>query len=130
MKYYNLLLFLGVLGIVLLTCKKEDSIKNSDFRFLGAKLGDCTSSQKKSSSLQKDSTWYSLKHDTLEIYFGFNSTCCSSYNSSYILRDDTIFIDVLTTKVGLCNCICYNIYDFKFYGLNINYFFYFNLDNY
>ncbi len=131
MKYNNLLLFLGALVIVLITCKKENSEKNSDFRFLGAKLSDCTSILKKSAAgVQSDSAWYSLKHDTLEIFLGYNTTCCSSYNSSYILRNDTIFIDVLTTKAGDCNCICYNTYDFKFYGLSINYYYNINLDNY
>jgi hypothetical protein len=49
---------------------------------------------------------------------GFNATCCGEYNTSSIIRNDTIIIDITTSKIGLCDCDCYYTYVFKYSGFS------------
>jgi hypothetical protein len=132
MKNFKLILFLlCIIIFTIISCKKENSSKNKDFKYLGATLSNCNSSIKKSTNTSSnDTAWYSIKSDSLDIFLGYNTNCCSSYNTSYLLRNDTIFINIIASKIGSCNCICYNTFGFKFYAINITYFFSINFDNY
>jgi hypothetical protein len=68
-----------------------------------------------------DTLTYSVTNDSLNIFVGFNATCCSEFSSSSSVKADSILIKILTTQVGLCNCICYYTYNFKFSGEAISY---------
>jgi hypothetical protein len=46
---------------------------------------------------------------------------CFLNSSSSSIEGDSILIKILTTQVGLCNCICYYTFNFKFSG-NANFY--------
>ncbi|HNW56583.1 MAG TPA: hypothetical protein PLR88_03775 [Bacteroidales bacterium] len=63
-----------------------------------------------------DMVTYSVTNDSLNIFVGFNAACCSEYSTSACVEGDSILINILTTQLGMCNCICYYTYNFKFSG--------------
>jgi hypothetical protein len=113
--------------IVLITCKKADSLSNK-IEFLGSKFFECTSSSK--GAAQNDSVWIMHKNDTLELILGFNTTCCATYSTNCNINNDTIHIDIALTKPGSCNCICYSAYHFSFYDFNSSCEYVIDLDKY
>jgi len=68
-----------------------------------------------------DKVTWTISNGNLEISVGFNATCCGQYSTSSEIKGDTIFIKILTTQIGTCNCICYNTNNFKFTGSGENY---------
>jgi hypothetical protein len=79
--------------------------------------------------MKPDTVTYSIIDDSLNIFVGFNATCCSEYNTSSSIEGDSILIKILTTQVGLCNCICYYTYNFKFSGNANSYKYHVSIDN-
>ena len=79
------------------------------------------SSFKNDPLFKPDTLTYSVTNDSLNIFVRFNATCCSEFSSSSSVKADSILIKILTTQVGLCNCICYYTYNFKFSGEAISY---------
>lgn len=133
MKPLKLLLFLcAIIIFSAVSCKKNDSNQASYFKYIAVVAGGCNIENKFKSVLtsSNDTVWYSIKSDSLDIHFGYNATCCGSYKTSYSLKNDTICIAVASTIIPSCNCICFYTFDFTFYGLNKNYFYTINLDNY
>ena len=65
---------------------------------------------------KSDTVTYSVIDDTLNIFVGFNATCCSEFSSLSSVKSDSILIKIQTTQPGMCNCICYYTYNFKFSG--------------
>jgi hypothetical protein len=61
-----------------------------------------------------DTLFSKLAADSMAI--GFHDNCCSEFNCSVSIIDDLIAVNILTTKVGDCNCLCYYTYTFKFTG--------------
>jgi len=78
-----------------------------------------------------DTLLYRAFSDSLDITVGFNANCCSEFNPSTSIKADSIVVKILTTNVGLCDCICYYTYDFKFSGAgnSYNYSFYVIIDD-
>ncbi len=70
---------------------------------------------------KSDTVSYSITNDSLNIFVGFNATCCSEYSTSSSIEGDSILIKIQTTQPGMCNCICYYIYNFKFSGTGDSY---------
>jgi len=68
-----------------------------------------------------DTVTYSVTNDSLNIFVGFNATCCSEYSASSTIYGDSILIKIQTTHIGLCNCICYYTYIFRFSGSGNSY---------
>jgi hypothetical protein len=68
-----------------------------------------------------DTVTYSVTNDSLNIFVGFNATCCSEYSNTSSIEGDLILIKIQTTHIGLCNCICYYTYNFKFSGSGNSY---------
>jgi len=111
-----------VLLLIFLSCEKNEPGK---IKYLKAITGGCFidkgSSQMKSLNLQRDTVTYSFTTDSLDIFVGFNATCCSEYSSSSSVKDDSIIINIKLSQTALCNCICYYTYNFKFSGNTAGY---------
>jgi hypothetical protein len=75
-----------------------------------------------------DTVTYSYTNDSLNIFVGFNATCCSEYSTSSSIKEDSILIKILTTQIGTCNCICYYTYNFKFSGSAYSYKYHVGID--
>ena len=77
-----------------------------------------------------DTVSYSIENGILNIFVGFNATCCGEYSTSSQINGDIIVIKILTTKVGDCNCICYYTYNFIFNGSGKKYEYIVTVDDY
>ena len=88
------------------------------------------SSLKNDPFIKPDTVIYSVTNDSLEMFIGFNATCCSEYSASSSIKGDSILIKIQTTQFGLCNCICYYTYNFKFVGIAYSYRYRVSVDNY
>jgi hypothetical protein len=49
---------------------------------------------------------YTISNGNLDLFVGFNATCCGQYSTSSEIKGDTIFVKIATTKFGNCDCIC------------------------
>lgn len=100
-----------------ISCNKNElgNLKYVDTIQGGCAL-DKSSSLKNSQIIQSDKVTYSVTKDSLNILVGFNFTCCSDFSTSSSVEGDSILIKILATQVGLCNCICYYTYNFKYSG--------------
>jgi hypothetical protein len=118
MRKILILFFLFVLSI---SCDKE----MGNLKFSEAIPGGCASSKGTSQNsielVETDSVTYSIIDGNLDVYVGFNGTCCGQYSTSSEIKNNTIFIKILTTDIGLCNCLCNYTYTFKFTGDGNNY---------
>ena len=88
------------------------------------------SSLKNDPFIKPDTVTYSVTNDSLDMFIGFNATCCSEYSASSSIKGDSILIKIQTTQIGLCNCICYYTYNFKFVGSADSYRYRVNVDDY
>ena len=106
-----------LLLITFISCEKNEL---GDLKFVKTISGGCFldkgSSLKNSKIIQNDTLTYSFTNDSLNLFVGFNATCCSEYSSSTSIEGDSILIKIMTTQVGLCNCLCYYTYNFKYSG--------------
>ena len=80
--------------------------------------------------IKPDAVNYSVTNDSLNIFVGFNATCCSEYSSSSSIKGDSILIKIQTTLPGMCDCICYYTYNFKFVGIADTYKYRVSVDDY
>ena len=100
-----------------ISCNKNEL---GNLKYVNTIQGGCAldkgSSFKNSQIIQSDNVTYSVTNDSLNILVGFNFTCCSEFSTSSSIEGDSILIKILTMQVGLCNCLCYYTYDFKYSG--------------
>jgi len=80
--------------------------------------------------IKTDAVNYSVTNDSLNVFVGFNATCCSEYSASTSIKGDSILIKIKTTQPGMCNCICYYTYNFKFIGTADSYRYRVSVDDY
>jgi len=114
-------ILLSILSIAtLISCEKLGDLKFSEAIQGGCFLDKGVSSMN-SLTLDKDTVYYTITDDDLDIFLGFNATCCGEYASNSEIKGDSILIEVKTTQIGMCNCICYYTYNFKFNGTGENY---------
>jgi hypothetical protein len=106
-----------MLFLTFISCEKNElSNLKSSKTIVGGCFLDKGSSLKNGQITQADTVSYSFTNDSLNIFVGFNATCCSEYSSSSSIEGDSILIKIMTTQVGLCNCLCYYTYNFKYSG--------------
>lgn len=109
----SLLLFAAFIG-----CDKNEP---GNLEYAKTTKGGCFlekgSSLKSDPFTKPDTVTYSVTNDSLNIFVGFYATCCSEYSSSSSIQGDSILIKIQTTQLGMCNCICYYTYNFKFVGI-------------
>ena len=84
---------------------------------------------KNSQISQPDTVTYSVTNDSLNIFVGFNATCCSKYSTSSSIKGDSLLIKIQTIQIGSCNCICYYTYNFKYSGSGYYYDYHLSIDN-
>ena len=117
--------------IAFISCDKNES---GNLEYVESVEGGCFlekgSSLKNDPFIKPDTVIYSVTNDSLEIFIGFNATCCSEFSASSSIKADSILIKIQTTQIGLCNCICYYTYKFKFAGSADSYRYRVNVDDY
>jgi hypothetical protein len=127
------LLITSVVLLFLTGCNKDNSIIGPA-NYLGVTPGGCADAKAQNNSKnylpEKDTLTFSFSGDTLKIFVGFNATCCGQYNSSARIVNDTIFINIITTQPGLCDCICYYTYTFRFSGITAPHYYLAEVDDY
>jgi hypothetical protein len=111
------IIFPTILFIIILSCTKKNEL--GDLKYVNTVPGGCViekGSQSKGTLYKSDVLTYSVINDTLNIFVGFNTTCCQEFNSSSSIKGDSILIKITPTQIGVCNCICYYTFDFKYIG--------------
>jgi hypothetical protein len=125
------ILFSLLLLTAFVSCDKN---KLGSLEYVGMIEGGCFlekgSALKNDPFARPDTVTYSVTNDTLDIFVGFNATCCSEYSASYSIKADSVLIKIQTTQPGMCNCICYYAYDFKFEGSGHSYKYRVSVDDY
>jgi hypothetical protein len=95
-----------LLFITFISCEKNEL---GNLKFVDTISGGCFldkgSSLKNSQIIQTDTVTYSFTDDSLNIFVGYNATCCGEYSNSSSIKGDSILIKILPTQIGLCNCI-------------------------
>jgi hypothetical protein len=116
MKYITLSL---ILIVIILGCTKDEN-RAYYLKLIETIPGGCAAGNlksQKSAGIEKDTVTYSFSNGELQITVGFYATCCGSYNTSSVIENNTIFINIEAFQMGICNCICYYTYDFKYSGI-------------
>jgi hypothetical protein len=115
----------------IISCDKD---KPGNLEYAETIEGGCFSekgsSLKNDPFIKRDTVNYSVTNDSLDIFIGFNATCCSEYSASSSIKGDSILINIQTIQFGMCNCICYYTYNFKFAGSADSYRYRVNVDDY
>lgn len=106
-----------ILIITFISCEKNelDNLKYADTISGGCFL-DKGSPLKNGQIIQTDTVTYSFTNDSLKMFVGFNAVCCGEFSNSSSIKGDSILIKIVTTQIGLCNCLCYYTYNIKFSG--------------
>ena len=110
--------FITILILTTFICceKKEPGYLKYAQTIQGGCFLDKSLSLKNALVIQTDTVTYSMTNDSLNIFVGFNAACCGEFSDSSSIKGDSILIKILTTQIGLCNCLCYYTYNFKFSG--------------
>jgi hypothetical protein len=122
---FSLLLLATFIG-----CDKNEL---GNLEYVGTIEGGCFlekgSALKNDLFFKPDTVTYSITNDSLNIFVGFNATCCSEYSASSSIKADSILIRIQTTQLGMCNCICYYTYNYKFSGTGNSYKYHVSVDD-
>lgn len=123
---FSLLLLATFIG-----CDKKEL---GNLEYLETTEGGCFlekgSSLKSDPFLKSDTVTYTVTNDSLNVFVGFNATCCSEYSASSSIKGDSLLIKIQTTQLGMCDCICYYTYNFKFAGSADSYRYRVSVDDY
>ncbi len=119
-----------LLFTIFISCEKNEF---GNLKYVKTIPGGCALDKvtylKNSQITQPDTVTYSVTDDSLNIFVGFNATCCSEYNTSSSIKGDSILIKILSVQIGSCNCICYYTYNFKFSGSTFSYKYHVGIDD-
>jgi hypothetical protein len=118
-----------LLIVALISCEKTGDLKFSESVPGGCALGK-GGSNKASQVIGNDGVTYTKSNGNLELLVGFNATCCGEFSTSSDIKGDSIIIKIVSAKIGLCDCICYYTYNFKFIGSGDNFKYRVSVDNY
>jgi hypothetical protein len=110
--------FISILLLtIFISCSKKEL---GNLEFIETIKGGCFlekgSSASNGSFIKPDTVTYSVNNDSLNLFVGFNDTCCSEYITSSSVTGDSILIKIQTSQIGLCNCLCYYTFNFIFSG--------------
>jgi hypothetical protein len=123
------ILFPVLLLAALISCEKTGDLKYSETIPGGCAL-DKGASLKSTQAPGIDKVSCTISNGNLDIFVGFNATCCGQFSTASDIKGDSIFIKILTTQPGMCDCICYYTYNFKFTGTGENYKYKVTVDDY
>ena len=113
----------------LISCERTGDLKFSESIPGGCALGK-GESNKGSQVIGTNGVTYTRSNGNLELLAGFNATCCGEFSTSSDIKGDSIIIQIVSTKIGLCDCICYYTYNFKFIGSGENFKYRVSVGNY
>ena len=106
--------------LLLTTLISCDKYELGNLKYVETTKGGCflekDSALKNDPFIKPDTVTYTATNGSLNIFVGFNANCCSEYSTLSFIEGDSILITIQTTHIGLCNCICYYTYNFKFVG--------------
>lgn len=122
----KMILFLVFIS-TLTACEKTGELEFSDVIPGGCNLENKGASA--NSEQEVDKVTYSFSDGNLNMFVGFNATCCGKYSASSEIKDDLILINIRSVEIGSCNCICYYTFNFLFKGTGKNYKYSVCLDN-
>jgi hypothetical protein len=112
-----------------ISCEKREL---GNLQYVETTPGGCAldlgSSLKNSQITQPDTVTYSVTNDSLNIFVGFNATCCTKFSTSSSIKGDSLLIKIRTTRIGSCNCICYYTYNFNYSGSGYYYDYHVSID--
>lgn len=107
--------------------------KTGDLKFSEAIPGGCAlekgASPKSVKAPGTNKVSFTINDGNLDLFVGFNATCCGQYSANSDIKGDSIIVKIITTQIGMCNCICYYTYNFKFIGTGANYKYRVTVDN-
>lgn len=121
---------------LLWSCSKNESeTAGNDLKFVSSTLGGCAvesnnNLKAKELGVDIDTVIYTIKDGNLELMVGFNATCCGAYSTCTSFMNDTLFVEVETTQIGMCDCICYYTYTLEFTGVFNSCFYKVTVDDY
>ena len=96
-------------------CDKNENKTNTP-KLIEINGGTCNAKELKQINdkiVEQDTVTYTISNGNLNLQVGFNENCCSEFSASSLIENNTIIIKIKTEKFGLCNCLCYHIYEFK-----------------
>ena len=129
------LLALFILLAFIFSCEQEKENKYSvkDLEYVTVIPGGCAideTANLKGLRFDNDTVIFSSDNDTLNVFVGFNSTCCGEFNTSASINNDTIYLGIQTSVPGMCDCICYYTYTFRFKQFSKSYYYQVNIDDF
>jgi hypothetical protein len=119
LKYPSIALMSMVLMIFAMatSCEKPKAKQNEDgIKFVKSELGGCNGQNaedlKRNTQQgegEKDTIIFDLQNDTLNVFFGFDYTCCALFTLNQTITADTIytFITDASAVDDYCRCTCY-----------------------
>jgi hypothetical protein len=117
-------------AVILVACSKENgALKVSEVVKGGCALSKAAPLKNVQIS-DVDKVTYTFSSNNLDLFVGFNATCCSTYSTDPMVKGDSIIVKITASQLGTCNCICYYTYNFKFEGTGDNYKYKITVDNY
>lgn len=123
-------LIIFVFAIFIFSCEndKENKYPGKSLELLSVTPGGCAGNDTYALKILPiyygtDTIIITSVNDSLNIFVGFNRTCCSEFTTSASINIDTINIEIQTSVDGMCDCICYYTYSFNFKQFSQSYFY-------
>jgi hypothetical protein len=132
MKAVRTLLISILLPGLFYSCDKTEN-NYGNLQLTGTIPGGCATAKTKSGNsnlIEKDTVTFTVNNGELNLLVGFNGTCCGEYGTSSAIKNDTIFVKVKATQIGMCDCICYYTYNYRYEGITKSYSYSVNIDDY
>lgn len=105
---------------VLLSCEKLSDLKVTEVIPGGCNL-ESKASLVKGDAEDINQVKYSITDGHLNMFVGFNATCCGKFSTSSEIESDSILIEIKSIQIGACDCICYYTFNFIFSGTGAKY---------
>jgi hypothetical protein len=134
MKTKKLIFFFGIL-LLSFGCSDNDELsENNSLVYISTELGDCDNKivflhiQDNKDTIidnqDKDTIITFIEADFLNIFIGYNYTCCTDFDTQCEVKNDSVLITIKDTCPSAldcyCRCTCYYTFDFKFSGIKKN----------
>jgi len=131
----KLSLLLIAISVILIYCQNDEPIDyTGKISYVKTEYGGCNTQTKateqfKSEIIDNDSVNISTKNDSINVFVGFNYTCCAPFMSNCQVKNDSIFMSIIDTcpypdKNCYCHCSCYYTFNYKFINSGNSKYFY------
>ncbi len=110
--------------LMLCCCNQEtgDSIESGFIKTIPGGCNNMKSAELKHVTVEeRDTVTFRLIKDTLVMFTGINYVCCAPFQTTAILRNDSLVITlddtcILQQQNCYCKCMCYYTWEFLFAG--------------